>query len=436
MLLSVKISIPTNRQIVYPKLFNWLGLAIVILIIISSYWTNHSLNEIIQNSIKLSGKNISAGLASSVTESLISRDYADLEGRIRQALSDDDVISAAVTDTTGKVIINLNRAKVGEPEKLDFSKTKLDAPQSSEAINIDGGGSNTIVFWNPIIVGSHIGWVRVEISKQSSESILNAISVNGFIVLFFSLGFFVLLSIWKVRSHFSHAGAVNQTLIDKNAENSLEIINSNLLMMDSLGMMVAKRDSETGAHNYRVTYIAICIAEAMEIEAAAMQSVIAGSFLHDIGKVAIPDAILLKPGSFSEAEWEIMKTHVFHGEQMVKNIGWLSIAHDIVANHHERYDGTGYPRGISGHDIPISARIFMVADVFDALCSERPYKKAFCYEESIKIIDQDTPSHFDPQIVAVFSTISKGLYEQLSNASESDIKNLVIEKMKLYFYNN
>jgi hypothetical protein len=118
----VKISNPTNRRIVYPKLFNWLGLAIVILIIISSYWTNYSLNQIIQNSIKLSGKNISAGLASSVTESLISKDYADLEGRVRQALSDDDVISAAVTDTTGKVIINLNRASVGEPEKLDFSK--------------------------------------------------------------------------------------------------------------------------------------------------------------------------------------------------------------------------------------------------------------------------------------------------------------------------
>jgi HD-GYP domain-containing protein (c-di-GMP phosphodiesterase class II) len=78
----------------------------------------------------------------------------------------------------------------------------------------------------------------------------------------------------------------------------------------------------------------------------------------------------------------------------------------------------------------------MVADVFDALCSERPYKKAFSFEESIRIIDQETPSHFDPQIVAVFSTISKGLYEQLSKASESDIKNLVIEKMKLYFYNS
>ncbi len=207
------------------------------------------------------------------------------------------------------------------------------------------------------------------------------------------------------------------------------------MMMEALGQMVAKRDSETGAHNYRVTYVAIRIAEEMGYAGTAMQSLIAGSFLHDIGKVAIPDSILLKPGALSDAEWEIMKTHVTHGEQMVIHIGWLSKAQEIVANHHEKWDGTGYPKGVSGSDIPMSSRIFMVADSFDALCSERPYKKVFDYETSMNIIYQETETHFDPQVVHIFSSISKEIYEELARLSPTEIKELVASRVDLFFYN-
>jgi HD-GYP domain-containing protein (c-di-GMP phosphodiesterase class II) len=195
---------------------------------------------------------------------------------------------------------------------------------------------------------------------------------------------------------------LNKDLFAKNVQKEREIISSHLMLMDVLGKMVAKRDSDTGVHNSRVTYMAVRIAEELEHEQDEMQSLIAGSFLHDIGKVAIPDGILLKPAGFTEEEWVTMKSHVFHGEQLVQNIGWLNIAYDVVAGHHEKWDGSGYPDGLKGEAIPLSARLMALADVFDALTTRRVYKPAFAHEEARRIILEDRGRHFDPVLVDIF----------------------------------
>ena len=394
-----------------------------------------SINQVIESSFRESGVNISEGLANAVAENLITKDYAALEANLSYALSNNNLLSAAITDKNGNAIINLKRAGIGMRPNLDFS-SKFTALEGIAVKPFNESEVIGLVSWYPIIRGIHIGWVRVEASKIDSQKILSTLSLNALLTLFLSLGLIVLFSFWKLRNYFSDVSRWNENIIDTNKIKEREVIHSHILMMEALGQMVAKRDSETGAHNYRVTYVAIRIAEVMGYEKASMQSLIAGSFLHDIGKVAIPDSILLKPGALSDAEWEIMKTHVAHGEQMVMHIGWLSKAHEIVANHHEKWDGTGYPKRVSGSDIPMSPRIFMVADSFDALCSERPYKKAFDYETSMNIIYQETETHFDPQVVHIFSSISKEIYEDLARLSQAEIKELVASRVDLFFYND
>lgn len=430
----MKTSNSDNFQASYPKLFLWVGLAALVLMIASSFWTARTIDQAVRNSATVSGVNISEGLSNAAAESLITKDYALLEAIARQTLANGNVSSVLIVNATDKILLNLKRDAVGSEPKLDFSDTKLDRPKTHFGKSLYENTQNSLIFWSPINRGIHVGWVRVEISKQESEKILSALSLNGLFALFLTLFVVLIFGIWKLRSYLFSVGFLNKELFSKNAQKEREIISSHLMLMDVLGKMVAKRDSDTGLHNSRVTYISIRIAEELEYEQDKMQSLIAGSFLHDIGKIAIPDAILLKPAGFTEEEWVIMKSHVFHGEQLVQNIGWLNIAYDVVAGHHEKWDGSGYPRELSGEDIPLSARIFMVADVFDALCSERPYKRAFTYEESMEIIHKGANSHFDPHVVAVFSAISKEIYDALFDSDERNVEKMLKEKIHQFFY--
>ena len=201
-----------------------------------------------------------------------------------------------------------------------------------------------------------------------------------------------------------------------------KLYKSNIQLMKSLGEAVAKRDAQTGIHNYRVTLIAIKLAEALNITPEQMEPIIIGSLLHDIGKISIPDAILLKPGKLSPEEMEIIKTHVTQGESMIKGRTLLHDGYPIISTHHEKWDGTGYPRGLENTKIPLSARIFAVADVFDSLCSQRPYKEMMSYEEAIEIITSGSGTHFDPQIVKAFLGIAKLVHTEISSLNEEQIQ--------------
>src|SRR5256712_9142617 len=148
------------------------------------------------------------------------------------------------------------------------------------------------------------------------------------------------------------------------------------ITLEALGDALDKKDAETEGHSKRVTAFTIAIARAMGLTAEQIRVIARGAFLHDIGKMAIPDAILTKPGALNPEEIATMREHCYHGYQMLKKIPFLQEACDIVYTHQERFDGTGYPRGLKGNEIPLGARIFAVADTLDAITSDRPYRPA------------------------------------------------------------
>jgi len=162
------------------------------------------------------------------------------------------------------------------------------------------------------------------------------------------------------------------------------------------------RDKETEGHSQRVTEMALQLAEKMGMSDMGKLDLRRGALLHDIGKMGIPDSILLKPGRLTEAEWKIMRLHPVHAFEMLEPISYLREALDIPYCHHEKWDGTGYPRGLKGKQIPLSARIFAIADVFDALTSTRPYRAARSKEDAYQYIREQTGKHFDPDVVKAF----------------------------------
>lgn len=162
------------------------------------------------------------------------------------------------------------------------------------------------------------------------------------------------------------------------------------------------RDKETEGHSQRVTRITLSLAKALGMEESELLYVRWGALLHDIGKMGILDNILLKPGTLDDKEWEIMKKHPTYAYDMLFQIEHLRPALDIPYAHHEKWDGTGYPRGLKGEEIPISARIFAIADVVDALASDRPYRKAWSFERILEYVKSLSGNHFEPRLVELF----------------------------------
>lgn len=214
---------------------------------------------------------------------------------------------------------------------------------------------------------------------------------------------------------------------------STSLLNANLEMLETLGSTIAKRDSDTNTHNYRVTIIAVRLAEKLALSARDIQGLIKGAFLHDVGKIAIRDNILLKSGKLVDDEFAIMKSHVDHGIDIVKHSGWLSDGLDVVAGHHEKCDGSGYPAGKKREEIPVNARIFAIADVFDALTSKRPYKAPFSFEKTMATMQEDKGTHFDPQMLDSFETIAETLYHHLSGREDEALRQEVLDITQQYF---
>ncbi|MFN8401448.1 MAG: response regulator [Anaerolineales bacterium] len=165
------------------------------------------------------------------------------------------------------------------------------------------------------------------------------------------------------------------------------------------------RDKETEGHTQRVTQMSLKLAEAFGIHGEELLHIQRGALLHDMGKLGIPDAILLKPDKLDDAEWELMRQHPQMAYDMLYPIEYLHPALDIPYCHHEKWDGTGYPRGLKEEEIPLSARIFAIADVWDALTSDRPYREPWSEQKTLAYIRQQSGKHFDPRVVEAFTRI-------------------------------
>jgi putative nucleotidyltransferase with HDIG domain len=201
-----------------------------------------------------------------------------------------------------------------------------------------------------------------------------------------------------------YAADLRETFKQERAR-SLQLSRSYTATVRALAGAVEARDAYTGKHAERVAAYGIELARALGMARPEAPEIEFGFLLHDIGKVAIPDRILYKPGSLSDEERALMNRHPVIGAEIVSGIEFLTEAAQVVRSHHERWDGSGYPDGLCGDEIPVAARVFAVADVFDALTTDRPYRPASTLAEARDIIRRESGSHFDPRVVDAFNAI-------------------------------
>jgi putative nucleotidyltransferase with HDIG domain len=198
---------------------------------------------------------------------------------------------------------------------------------------------------------------------------------------------------------------LRQTMVD--LERSYDIT------LEALGDALDLKDAETEGHSKRVTAFTIAMARAMGLPGDKIRVIARGAFLHDIGKMAIPDSILRKPGALTAEEITIMQEHCYRGYQMLRKIPFLAEAAEIVYAHQERWDGTGYPRGLKGNQIPLGARLFGIADTLDAIMSDRPYRAAQPFSAAREEIVRWSGRQFDPEVVKIFLTIPESIWHDL-----------------------
>jgi len=238
-----------------------------------------------------------------------------------------------------------------------------------------------------------------------------------------------LRSVLQTKTYEDELRATNELLTEKVQRQSIDLAQSRMSVVCRLGMAAEFRDEDTGNHVIRVGCYSRAVAAAMGMPRSFLEMLLLAAPLHDIGKIGIPDNVLLKPGPLSDEEWVIMQRHCEIGESilreqskaMVPLFDWyavelpsmkdtlenrdpvLEMAATIALSHHEKWDGGGYPRGLAGETIPLESRIVAVADVFDALTSNRPYRPARPEEEALSIMDSTVGTHFDPRVHAAFT---------------------------------
>ena len=216
-------------------------------------------------------------------------------------------------------------------------------------------------------------------------------------------------------------------------EASRGVLRGNLELLEVLGGAIAQRDSDTNTHNYRVTWYALALAQAAGLSAEEIRPLIAGAFLHDVGKIGISDNILRKRGTLTEEEIAIMQQHVSIGINILAKAEWLSDARNIVEYHHEKWDGSGYPKGLRETEIPVPARLFAIADVFDALTSQRSYKEPLSLEAAVDVLRKDSALHFDPRFVDVFIGIAGKVYEEVFRRSDEELEEMLIAAIETIY---
>ena len=216
--------------------------------------------------------------------------------------------------------------------------------------------------------------------------------------------------------------ADSAALAVNNAQLVADLQNSYDLTLDALSAALDLRDRETEGHSRRVVEYTTRLAEQIGLDKESIKSIRRGALIHDIGKIGVPDAVLHKPGSLDAEERNIINRHPQAGYNMLAGIPYLREEIRIVICHQEKWDGTGYPYGLSGEDIPIGARLFAIADTFDALTSDRPYRKGRSYEDTRKIIEEETGRQFDPQAVAAFLAVPGEEWMQIRLRVMEEIK--------------
>lgn len=291
---------------------------------------------------------------------------------------------------------------------------------------VTGGTHNayTHVFYLPIIFSALMGnWYTSAIVALASGLLL-----SGWLIPRDTVNMVPqLTSAWVVRSVMFLAvslwtSSVIQFLrkrAEKLHQETVELTRVQHAAVGALVDLAEMREQEfTGNHSRRLGFYADVLCTQLEVDPPLHRNIVDTISMHDIGKVAIPDSVLMKPGKLDQKEWDIVKMHPIYGEQILDSIcrhaqaasasiqSYLNTAREIISCHHERWDGSGYPRELKGEEIPLSARIAAVCDVYDSLRSRRPYKTPFDHQEAVRLISADKGTHFDPKVIDAFLEVS------------------------------
>ena len=338
--------------------------------------------------------------------------------KIKNTMQYHDILAIEIKN--GKeVLLALESKKLSEKLKYAFNENIITEIKNAVFIPMDHQEACLLFAY------LHEGYaikILVHLNANEVAGIKNKINEVIFIAIF-SILITCLVSFPLIYQQYKQILGSNKKLSE-----------SNLGIIKALGNAVAKRDSDTNEHNYRVTYYAARLGLALGLLPDQMENLTKGAFLHDVGKIGIPDAVLLKPEKLTNEEFDMMKNHVVYGQEIIDGIDWLKGADLVVNYHHEKFDASGYPYKLKGEEIPIEARIFAIVDVFDALMSIRPYKQAMEYQESIKIITQLSGTHFDPNIVSAFLRIAKELHSDIDGKNSHEIEALLMPLVKNEFY--
>ncbi len=382
-----------------------------------AYWVESKRvdDTVIQLAVQQANSFVSRHLGANTTN----LDTPETEAAVRDLMQDNFPIVNLYDQNQNKKLEAVAKGKEWIQTALEGKLHGLPADNGAADYRIELNGNTYIQVLVPLSSGFFEGVYQVD--RQNKVALDKGLQRNTLMVFLTVVATGILLLPLMMR--------LNREII----RTSKAILAGNIELMEVLGSAIAKRDSDTNTHNYRVTLYAIELAYAANLPHKAMRSLISGSFLHDVGKIGISDTILLKPGKLSYDEYAIMKTHVTLGADILDKSTWLSAARDIVLNHHEKYAGSGYPRGLKGNEIPLTARIFAVVDVFDALTSKRPYKVPMSLEKSLEILKRDSGSHFDPELVDTFIKIAPALYQRMHEMPDETIEEL-LRKEAAYYY--
>ncbi len=328
-----------------------------------------------------------------------------------------------ITDATffapnGKIAFAYKRERIGQNanalEKIQLSELEKLGPSLNAA-------NQKIQVWLPVRKSQNdpgvIGFVSLERDMRAEWAQVRQIewSVAGVGVIA-ALGLFFVLRRVFIGST-TEIASKNTALTG--LTNDLEASYNSLLR--ALSSAMDSRDHETADHTNRVTRYAVRLGQEMNLSSEQLLDLERGALLHDIGKIGVPDEILLKPGRLDANEMRLMRAHVEHGDAMLREISFLGAARFVVRHHHERFDGRGYPASLAGHEIPLLARIFSLCDTYDAITSQRPYKKARTDSEAREIIRQESGQQFDPEVVEAFDRIAVLEWQMSGQTSDSDM---------------
>jgi HD-GYP domain-containing protein (c-di-GMP phosphodiesterase class II) len=338
-------------------------------------------------------------------------------------------VFASFYDITGALVAEMDVMEIPTREKIKAwiaSYPMLLSPDNgsqSEFLRIDG----TVVIYLSLPIKdqrNHLVGYGNGLFQLNLETVAELDrTIKRTILLVLAIVFSVAALLYPVILH----------LTGRLAEFSSNLLDANLDTLMVLGSAIAKRDSDTDAHNYRVTLYSVGLAKAIGVNDSEMRTLIKGSFLHDVGKIGIPDDILLKPGKLDAREYDIMKSHVTLGTEIINSSSWLQDSVAVVGFHHEKFGGSGYPNGLAADSIPRPARIFAIVDVFDALTSKRPYKESLNFDAAMEILERGRNEHFDPAILDRFRNVAAELHKRYCGKESDNLKSELEFITKQYF---